>query len=374
MFHVLVSFFPPVVALAPGWPIMRAPSPSVGLGEETIPADEARHIDEMLLVLRRIQEERDRRNHRVPRTVHPKQHGCVHAQLQVEPGLPVALRHGIFRSAKAFPALVRFSNSKQRDDRLPDGHGMAIKLLEVDGEKILAEKREAETQDFVLIDHPVFFARNVADLLPLVHDFERLMLGGPIAKARVALKAMISRDHRFRLLRQAGAKRPDNPLQIQYWSTTPFKLGGTAMKFSLRPTADSPALKTGSADKLRRAMAEHLRQGDADFDFLVQVQTESAAMPIEDATVPWNEVASPFRKVATLRIPSQNFESSERIAFGENLSFTPWHSLPDHCPLGGINRARRTVYAAMSARRNQLNQMVKREPTCREARIIMGMP
>ena len=48
---------------------------------------------------------------------------------------------------------------------------MAIKLLGVAGEKLLDDEKDATTQDFVLIDHPVFFIKDVADYVPFMEDF-----------------------------------------------------------------------------------------------------------------------------------------------------------------------------------------------------------
>ena len=110
-------------------------------------------------------------------------------------------------------------------------------------------------------------------------------------------------------------------------------------------------------------MASQLRRGDAVFDFLAQAQTAPAALPVEDAVVNWEEALSPFQKVATIRIPRQTFDSREQFRFAEALSFNPWHSLPDHRPLGGINRARRAVYEAISERRNEMNGASRQEPT-----------
>jgi hypothetical protein len=86
-------------------------------------------------------------------------------------------------------------------------------------------------------------------------------------------------------------------------------------------------------------------------------------MPIEDPGVEWPQAMSPFRKLATIRIPAQQFDSPGQHAFGENLSFTPWHALPEHRPLGGINRARKVVYQAISRFRHQANGQVRSEPT-----------
>jgi hypothetical protein len=95
----------------------------------------------------------------------------------------------------------------------------------------------------------------------------------------------------------------------------------------------------------------------------VQLQLDPDTMPIEDAGIAWDEAASPFQKVATLTIESQVFDTPERREFGDNLSFNPWRCLPEHRPLGGISRARRQVYHALSALRHEYNEAPRAEPT-----------
>ena len=343
---------------------MKHESVHITMGEELIPSGEADQIDQIVAIHREVQEHVDRKLKPVPRGQHQKQHGCVRAEFVVEPNLPANLRHGIFYEPRAYHALIRFSNGKQFDDRLPDAHGMAIKLLGVEGEKVLASEKNAQTQDFIMIDHPVFFVRNVADYVPLMKDFRRVFMGNIFSKSATGLKILFSPNYKHRIMRKAGAKRPDSPLAIRYWSTTPSKLGPLAMKFSARPDSIGvrPVAKSNSKDKLRLAMSDHLKLHEARFDFLVQIQADPLAMPVEDPTVLWDEAASPYIKVATIRIPAQSFESKEQVALGENLSFTPWHSLPDHRPLGGINRTRKEVYATIAARRHELNGVPMREP------------
>jgi hypothetical protein len=99
---------------------------------------------------------------------------------------------------------------------------------------------------------------------------------------------------------------------------------------------------------------------------LVQLQTDPVRMPIEDPTIDWDESLSPYRKVATLKIPPQTFDSPEQMEFCENLSYTPWHSIPEHKPLGGINRVRKVVYESMANLRHDLNDVPRREPTVEE--------
>ena len=90
-------------------------------------------------------------------------------------------------------------------------------------------------------------------------------------------------------------------------------------------------------------------------------------MPIEDATVAWDEAVSPFRKVATIDIPPQQFESPARMELCENLAFNPWHSLAVHRPLGGLNRARKELYRQLADFRHERNGVVYAEPTGDEA-------
>ena len=40
--------------------------------------------------------------------------------------------------------------------------------------------------------------------------------------------------------------------------------------------------------------------------------------------------------------------------------------LPEHAPLGGINRARRAIYEAVSRKRHELNKRPEHEPTAKE--------
>lgn len=110
-------------------------------------------------------------------------------------------------------------------------------------------------------------------------------------------------------------------------------------------------------------MAQQLGASDAVFDFAIQVQTDPYKMPIEDPSVNWDESLSPFQRVATLTIPAQVFDTPSRDEMGDNLSFNPWRTLAEHRPMGGISRARRQVYRALSKFRHERNQAPQAEPS-----------
>jgi hypothetical protein len=298
------------------------------------------------------------------RESHPKHHGCVRAELVVEPELPDELRVGVFATPRTYPAWIRFSNASglrrdgsYRADRRPDVRGMAIKLLGVEGEKLLERERDATTQDFLLISADALIAKDLAVFVKVLGEF----------RLRTLLWFFLNPFDPH--LRELGigirsAKRHANPLAIEYSTVVPFLLGDRAVKYKARPASGTGGRVPWrwSPNLLREAMQRQLASGEAVFDFLVQVQTDPHAMPVEDPSIVWNEARSPFRKVATIRIPAQRFDSAAQLEACEHLSFTPWHSLPEHRPLGGINRARKVVYEALSDLRHERNAIPRREP------------
>jgi hypothetical protein len=110
-------------------------------------------------------------------------------------------------------------------------------------------------------------------------------------------------------------------------------------------------------------MAATLSKQDAVFDVKVQLQTDAFLMPLENSAVLWPESKSPHTTVATLKIPAQTFTSPAQLAFAKQLSYNPWHCLPEHRPLGNINRARRRVYDTLSKFRHSMNSVPLYEPT-----------
>ena len=114
-------------------------------------------------------------------------------------------------------------------------------------------------------------------------------------------------------------------------------------------------------DSLHEALLARLRRGSASFDIEVQIRGEGDP-DLDDALTPWR--ASRYVKVATLAIPrlAHDFHVQTMMKFGEHLSYTPWHHVPAHEPLGSINLARRAVYDAISTVRHHLNHKLRREP------------
>jgi len=294
------------------------------------------------------------------RDAHPKMHGLVKAEFTVLPGIAEEWRVGVFREAKTYPAWIRFSNQndKIQSDLKKDIRGMAIKLMDVPGDKLLESERNAGTHDFIVISTNVFVTRDVAEFDALV----KAMTGGLLATAWFFLTHLRVGWNLLCSMKPCG-----NPLRLRYWSTTPYLCGANAVKYSAIPAlpaaGDDDCIPIDAGpDYLREAMVSQLAREDVHFHFAVQKQIDADAMPIEDPGVEWREQLSPFVNLATIRIMKQEFDTPAQREFGENLSYNPWHCLPEHRPLGGINRARRVVYETISRFRHGRNQVPNVEP------------
>jgi hypothetical protein len=321
-------------------------------------ADEEDLTRKITDILRRKME-RDHPAGATKRDAHPKHVALVSAKFIVEPELPANLAVGVFATPKTYDAWVRLSNAngEPRSDAVKDIRGCAVKLLDVEGARI-PESDEATTQDFLMVSMPTMPLGNVT----LFHD----AIYYSIESSRLLFLAKMVLNGKFGMLATlSGAKtHPTSPVDIRYWSTTPYLLGSDqVVKYSVVPTSTRRSAMPGTPSDtyLSDNLQAHLADGDATFDFKVQLRTNAGEMPVEDAEVEWPETQSPFVKVATLVIPKQTFRSAERDSLAEALAFSPAHALAAHRPLGSINRARMKIYQSLSQFRQQRDQR-KRVP------------
>jgi hypothetical protein len=292
-----------------------------------------------------------------------KTYGVVRGELEVLPDLPANLARGLFAQPRHYPAWVRFSGPGPYAPPDLEDLGqcsVAIKVMGVEGPKLMDDERS--TQDLIMVSPASFVTPNIRE--------NAKMQGWVRAKAPIGYAIAPGDSHLTHLAMQLlYSPVQANPLEIQYYSNVPFLLGeGQAVQYSLRPTSARrskiPAHPT--ENYLRDAMVETLRDRPVTFDFMVQVQTDPHRMPIEDATVKWPEKLSPYVPVARLTLPRQRFDSDEQLAFADVLRYNPWHSKPEHKPLGNSNRARKRMYEELAVLRQQMNGVRHVEPTGEE--------
>ena len=320
-------------------------------GDEIVPPGEAAALKIVADALT-VKVRAAARSGQAPRDAHPKSHGCVKAEFKVLEALPEPFAVGLFAAPKTYQAYIRFSNGSTtpQPDSASDVRGMAIKVMGVAGSR-------STTQDFLLINGPAFFVRSAADYIAFTTADPQWRFFVPSWNPfRIRLREFLN-------VRAMLGGRPSSPLDLRYWSTVPYLFGAGAFKYSARPNgAFVPRFDSTSPDFLRANLERHLASAAASFDFMVQRRDNPQTMPIEDSTSEWRESEAPFVTVARITIPPQRFDTLEQRAFGENLSFTPWHGLPEHRPLGGINRMRRTVYTTISVLRHEINRAPREEP------------
>jgi hypothetical protein len=331
------------------------PKPDAALGEKLAP-DEIRSAARISAII----EAHMRRLYAsgtIRRDAHPKADGCVHAIFTVEPGLAAPLGQGLFKTPHAYDAIIRFSNGNEnpgRSDTKGDGRGMAIKVLGLPAAPLTQDPRGPASQDFIMISHPTFLVADptaystlisyvdsdnkLSDALSPVLTF--LSLGWTGTKNAVATTSL----------------RIDNPLNTRYWSMTPYQLGvgpgAVAVKYSAAPCQPRPVVLPTTTDPnyLRHAMAASLAPGGQGvcMTFRVQPRT-SPKMSVEDSRIEWLEADAPFYTVATITIPAQTFDTPEQNIACETMSYSPWHALAEHRPLGAVNRMRKVIYERISA-------------------------
>jgi hypothetical protein len=294
-----------------------------------------------------------------------KTHAILRGRFQIPDNVPQRFRRGVFAKPATYPAWARFSGPGP--DSPPDIEDVgvlsfAIKLMGVPGPKLLDD--EKHTQDFLGISVPTFTT-------PDTRANARLQEW--IGKGRPLFYFTEPRSSHLldALMQGLWSKTQRNPLGERYWSCVPYLLGERqAVKYAIYPRSRVyrriPRLPFRPPDNyLRENIAKTVAVGEVEFDFMVQVQTDAFRMPVENASVRWPERLSPFVPVARLTLARQALTDAQ-MRFANDLSFNPWHCLPEHRPLGNQNRARRRLYDVLSAFRQQMNGSPHVEPTGEE--------
>lgn len=324
---------------------------TVATTEEVIPPNEAADIKIAATAAEGIVA--GLKTHYAARGVHAKGHACVKAYVNVNDDLDSVYQHGVFNTpGKQYKSWIRFSNSSSNmakpDDNLKDARGMAIKLLDA-GENLSG----GTTQEFIAHNSPAFFVTSVDDYNQFVAT-----KGDPM----YFIQGYNPFKWRLRELWQlvtAYAPPPPSPLWAEYFSNTAYKLGPHNIKFKMQAChteMSNTLIKPEDPDFLKHNLADELSNGDACMQLMVQRQLVDQQMSIEDPTILWKETVSPFVPVANIQIIQQTFDTPAQQAFCENLSFSPWHALAEHKPIGALNRARKWVYEASANYRHRENK------------------
>jgi hypothetical protein len=332
-------------------------SPSV----ETADPDEAQTIRELISTLLKISQITYADGHHALRSVHAKSHALLEGQLTVLPNLPPELAQGIFEVPGTFPVLMRLSSSP--GDLLPDSvstpRGLAIKVIGVHGVRLPGSETDT-TQDFLMINGPAFAAPNAKKFLGSLKLLASTTDKAPALKSalsvalRGAEQLLESVGGHSGTLRALGGEPATHPLGETYFTQVPMRFGQYIAKLSLAPA--SPALSslkglglpiTDSPHALREALLEFFKGEAGSWELRAQLCRDLKKMPVEDASVVWPDGLSPYLPIGRVLVPRQLAWSEARASvLDDGSSFSPWHGIEAHRPLGSVMRARKAAYEA----------------------------
>lgn len=350
---------------------------------EDIGADEAETIERINAAFDDILETTAENAGHAIRSVHAKAHGILRGTLTIDADLPPELAQGLFATPGEHDVWLRMSTNAGDilDDAVSLPRGLAIKVLDVNGERL--PDAAGRTQDFVLVNGPVFQAKTADKFLGSLKLLAKTT--DRAERSKVALSTVLQGFNKALTaigidspkINSLGGAPQVEPLGETFYSVTPFRYGDHIAKFSVRPiTPEQQALTgaeiaiAGDYDAIRHRVREEARDFDMAWEFRVQLARDLAKQPVEDSTVAWDEEDAPFQRVGVIRARAQDSWAEENVAEVEDhLRFSVWTGLAAHQPLGNINRARKSPYAHSARFRERFNGCPIHEPGAREPSV-----
>ncbi len=328
---------------------------------ELLEADEAETLDKLLETMCAMREKTYADSGHPLRSVHVKSHGLLQGTLEVSAGLPEIYAQGLFAVPSQYDVVLRLSTSP--GDMLPDKistpRGLALKIINVPGERLAGSEQDT-TQDFLMVNSgPTFQVKSLKGFLTSLKPLAALTdkAEGLKVAASTVLRGMEKAIESVRgtspKIRNMGGEPERHPLGETFFTQAPLRFGDYIAKLSLVPV--SPELKalTGTLldihnDPLaiRHAVLEFFNHHGGSWEIRAQLCTDLESMPVEDSSVEWPEEKSSYVSVARLHVsPQEAWTKTRSELVDDHMSFSPWHGIAAHRPLGSLMRARKTAYA-----------------------------
>ena len=349
-------------------------SPSV----ERLGADEAKTTQGLIATIRYITDKTFADGGHAIRGVHAKSHGILEGYLEVAADLPGDLAQGMFAKPGRYPVVMRLSTipGDILDDSVSVPRAMAVKIIGVEGERLEGSENDV-TQDFVMINGPAFGAPtpkkflSVLRLLSKTTDkFEWLkkILSAVMRQVQRVIVAVTG--HPSATVATLGGHPETHILGETFYSQGPLRFGDLIAKIAVAPISpeltaliQAPLNVNGVPNGLREAVVDFFKKNGGVWEVRAQLCTDLELMPIENAAVVWPEEKSRYRPIARITVkPQVAWSEARSSAVDDGMSFSPWHGLAAHRPLGGIMRVRKAVYEMGKKFRAEKNGRVIEEP------------
>lgn len=337
---------------------------------EQIPDDEAETTRQLVEAMHSILEKTSQDYQHAVRSVHAKSHGLLDGDLTIPPDLPAELAQGVFTQPGVHKIVMRLSTNPGDilDDSVSTPRGLAIKIADVEGARLPGSEAET-TQDFVMINAPAFSAATpkafLTSLKLLAKTTDRAPTGKKLLSTllRGAEKVVDAVGGESGTLKDLGGHPETHILGETFYTAVPCLYGPYFAKLSIAPVSpelnaltNAPLDINGHPNALRDAVNAFFSTQGGEWEVRVQLATDIEKMPVEDASVKWPEDESPFRAVARIRVPSQPaWNEARSVAIDDGMTFSPWHGVVAHRPIGGVMRSRKPAYEMSSEFRGRVN-------------------
>ena len=348
-------------------------------------ADEHVTFDELSRVMQHITRAMAARYRHAYRPVHAKSHGVLVGRLEVLEGLGEPLAQGLFASAASYPVVMRFSTNPgdMLADNVSSPRGLAVKVLNVAGERV-ANDAEGSTQDFVCVNANAFTAPDPKGFLEQIKLFDRNLetsegVKHAVSVAARAANAVLKAVHLSSATLEGVGAPAVHILGESFSTVAPLRYGQYVAKIGFAPGSENLKSLTGQAidlgadyNALEELIKRFFRHERAVWEVKAQLalapedpdqEERKKEFPIEAADKEWPEGKSPWQTVARITIePQETYSDARQLFVDERLSFSPWHALAAHRPLGGIMRSRLKAYDEAKKYRGQRNAREMAEP------------
>ncbi len=349
--------------------------------------DEAQVFDELSQTMQHITRSMASRYRHAYRPVHAKSHGVLLGTFEVLPNLPEHLAQGLFAHPATYPVILRFSTNPgdMLADSVSSPRGLALKVLNVEGPKVANHSGEL-TQDFVCINADAFTAPDPKGFLEQIKLFEKTLetpegVKHIVSVAARATNAVLRAIHLPSSTLEGIGAPATHILGESFSTVAPLRFGNYVAKIGFAPASDSLKQLTGKGidlgadyNALELLIKEFFQNQSGVWDVKAQLALapEAAAagskhdgdhFPIEKADKKWPEDKSPWQAIGRFAVePQESYSDARQLFVDEQLSFSPWHALEEHRPLGGVMRSRLKAYEEAARYRAQRNARPKVEP------------
>lgn len=349
-------------------------SPAVEVPEQ----DEAETTQGLIDTMRSISQQTLSDGGHAIRSVHAKTHGILFGEIEVSTGLPPYLAQGMFSKPGRYPVVMRLSTipGDILDDSVSTPRGLAVKVVGVPGDRLEGSQADV-TQDFVLVNGPAFGAPTAKKFLSTLkllakttdkaEGFKKI-ISGVLRGVQGAIVAVTGQPNP--VVATLGGQPETHILGETFYSQVPIRYGDYIAKIAIAPVspdllalAQAPLDVTGVPNGLREAVVRFFQANGGTWEVRAQLCTNLEDMPVENAATVWPEDKSPYQAIARITVNPQLAWSAGRAAgVDDGMSFSPWHGLEAHRPLGSVMRVRKAVYEIGRRFRAENNRRLIEEP------------